>query len=103
MSGGSYDYAEHKLEDLAESIRHQRGNPLRKAFADHLRLIAKAMHAIEWVDSGDWSEGDEDDAVRAVVHPDAEIAAAMHTALDAAAALEKALDNGRKALEGRQW
>ena len=37
----------------------------RKAFAAHLRKVAKALHDIEWVDSGDYSQGMESEAIRA--------------------------------------
>ena len=77
MSGGSYDYAFSKLEDLADEIEkyaHQGKLPLatrdlRLAFAVQLRLMATAAHDIEWVDSGDCSEGDEIEAIRAALGP----------------------------------
>lgn len=60
MSGGSYNYAFHKVEDLADEIREQGDieggaapRELRKAFKSHLKLVAKALRAIEWNDSGD--------------------------------------------------
>jgi hypothetical protein len=63
MSGGSYDYAFGKIEDLAGQIRQT--TPLRKAFVTHLRKVAKACHDIEWVDSGDCGPGEEYAAIRA--------------------------------------
>jgi len=63
MSGGSYQYAFYKIEELAAEIRP--GSALRKAFKAHLVRVAKACHDIEWVDSGDYSHGDEDAAIRA--------------------------------------
>lgn len=63
MSGGSYDYAYRYVYMFAESIDNSR-NPLRKAFATHLAKVAKAMHDIEWVDSGDYSDGDENKAIQ---------------------------------------
>jgi hypothetical protein len=64
MSGGSYNYAFGKIEDLADEIRPT--TPLRKAFKTHLRKVAKACHDIEWVDSDscDYERGDEDAAIR---------------------------------------
>lgn len=35
----------------------------RKAFRDHLKKVAKALHAIEWNDSGDGAD-DENEAIR---------------------------------------
>lgn len=62
MSGGSYDYAFHKIEDLANDIRPK--TPLRRAFKTHLHKVAKACQDIEWVDSSDYGPGDEDAAIR---------------------------------------
>jgi hypothetical protein len=62
MSGGSYDYAYCKIQDMADSLRCT--TPARKAFKTLLNKVAKACHDIEWVDSGDCSPGDEDKAIR---------------------------------------
>lgn len=60
MSGGSYDYAYHFVRDMAEEILvREKTFELRRAFARHMLDVADAMHAIEWVDSGDFSPGDE--------------------------------------------
>ena len=63
MSGGSYDYIYSKIEDI--QIRRQDENPRRRAFQKLLKNVANAMHDIEWVDSGDSSPGDEDEAIDA--------------------------------------
>ena len=70
MSGGSYQYFYQKMENMAEEIQGQESNPLRKAFADHLRLVAKAFHDIEWVDSCDYGLGAEEPAIRACLGDD---------------------------------
>lgn len=68
MSGGSYDYFCFKIEHFADQIESRAGkNAWRLAFANHLLLVAKAAKDIEWVDSGDYLEGDEDEAIKAVV------------------------------------
>lgn len=70
MSGGNYDYLFTHIERLADEIKAT--TPLRVAFKKHLRLVAKACHDIEWVDSDDYSPGDEDEAIRACLegeHP----------------------------------
>lgn len=77
MSGGSYDYAYHRIEELADAILEHMRDPdcehssearaLRAQFADHLRLVAAAAHAIEWVDSGDYSPDDEIPAIEAAL------------------------------------
>jgi hypothetical protein len=55
MSGGSYEYACFSLNNnfIEEFERNLKGDPLRIAFLDHIRKVEKAMHDIEWVDSGD--------------------------------------------------
>lgn len=60
MSGGSYNYVYRQIEDIEINCN----TPQRKAFADHLKKVAKAMHDIEWVDSMDYGEGDETDAIK---------------------------------------
>jgi len=40
---------------------------LRKEFRMHLVVVAAALKAIEWVDSGDMSPGDEDEAIDQVL------------------------------------
>lgn len=62
MSGGSMNYLYRQLEDEAP---FDICSAERMAFAAHLRLVAKALHDIEWVDSGDYGPGDENDAIRA--------------------------------------
>ncbi|MDD5459970.1 MAG: hypothetical protein PHF37_11330 [Phycisphaerae bacterium] len=67
MSGGSYNYAYDKVLEMADSLERYSKDPLRLAFAKHLQKVAVAMHDIEWVDSGDYGEGDEVDAIKAVL------------------------------------
>lgn len=106
MSGGSYDYAYHHVEDVADEIEarakeaervehdaedswkrtHQvysskenrwltpeESKPIldgvkreRLWFAGLLKLVAQAMHDIEWVDSGDFGPGDEVESIQEV-------------------------------------
>ena len=49
MSGGSMDYLCFKVEDA----NFAENTVARKAFRTHLKKVAKALHAIEWNDSGD--------------------------------------------------
>ncbi len=74
MSGGAYDYAFNRAEEFARSLldtlptdpAHDKDTDwywavesgyttgeLRRAFCAHLVLVAAAMRAIEWNDSGD--------------------------------------------------
>lgn len=65
VSGGSYDYAYQTVESMAAELEYQEHTtPLRQAFALLLYKVGKAMKDIEWVDSFDFSPGDEDAAIR---------------------------------------
>lgn len=55
----------------------------RRAFAKHLRKVAKALHDIEWVDSGDCGPGDENEAIRACLSEGAPLEAAIEAANEA--------------------
>ena len=65
MSGGSYDYFYHKLEQFAYDMSISPSEVERKAFQELLFKVAKACHDIEWVDSGDYSAGDELESIKA--------------------------------------
>lgn len=67
MSGGALDYKCYTIEDLANMIEEQSNDPLHREFAAHLKMCAKAAHALEWVLSGDYSPGDEVKLLRAVL------------------------------------
>ena len=101
MSGGSYDYAYSRIEDLASEIKPT--SPLRKAFRTHLHKVAKACHDIEWVDSGDCGPGDEDEAIRACLGKDGPalvLAEAIAEAVRVKAELDAAIDTANIALSG---
>ncbi len=91
MSGGAYDYAYSRIEAAADRLEARAHTPLRRAFVTHLRLVARAMHAVEWQDSGDGA--DDEAAMRAVISPAmeaAEMAAVLRQAIaDAEAALAR--------------
>gem|GEM_PF-3162667 len=74
MSGGTMNYLYSKVLADATFETH---TPLRKAFRKHIAKVAKALHDIEWVDSCDYSDGDEDDAIRACLHPDEVLASTI--------------------------
>lgn len=83
MSGGSLEYVYGKVEEAADLIASRSGKPLHRAFANHLRLVSEALHDLEWVYSGDYSEGDEDSAIRAVISPTAEVETARNSLVQA--------------------
>jgi len=56
MSGGSYDYAFRYVDDMADRLSSKTQTPLRRAFAAHMKLVAKAMHDIEWEDRCDGAD-----------------------------------------------
>jgi len=68
MSGGSMNYFSRRIEwecicNIAPTT------PERRAFIEHLRKVAKALHEIEWVDSGDTGPGDDKDAIMECIRP----------------------------------
>lgn len=71
MSGGSLDYLHEKVDEAARRCVSS-DVPERRAFGRHLVKVAKALHAIEWVDSGDWSQPRDSEAIRAVITPEQE-------------------------------
>ena len=66
MSGGSWDYFYHKLNDVKDQLLES-NDPLRRALSKQVGLLSKAMHDIECVDSGDLAAGDEVAAIRATL------------------------------------
>jgi hypothetical protein len=95
MSGGSMNYIYSKLEYEAN---FRQDTPERRAFAKHLELVIKALHDIEWVDSGDYRPGDENAAIRACLGDAVMLAAVLEMATEAVATLQAEIDRaeGRK-------
>jgi hypothetical protein len=86
MSGGSMNYIYSRLEYGATFTAD---TPERQAFAKHLKLVVKALHDIEWVDSGDYGPGDETAAIRACLGGDARmLQATLEMAKEAVATLQ---------------
>lgn len=73
MSGGSLNYLYQKVEEAVDLLENEwagMGHPLEESIevlAGHLKLVAKAMHDMEWVLSGDYGPGDEVEAVKAML------------------------------------
>ena len=89
MSGGSWEYVYHRVEEIARRLERER-TTLRRALGEHLRLVATALHDIEWVDSGDMSDGADDAAIRACLSPQDEarvLAEDLRAAVSAAEAV----------------
>jgi len=79
MSGSSLDYVCYKLEEATGTIRMSE-LPIYQAFADHLDKVAKALHDVEWVISGDNGEGTEYKAIRSVITKSDELESAIKKA-----------------------
>lgn len=62
MSGGSWDYAYRRFEEVASRLLRS-DKTERVALGKLVDKVAKALHDIEWVDSSDYSEGDEIKAI----------------------------------------
>lgn len=66
MSGGHYDYAYCRVEEMARTMEEElpklpaRGRginrPLRRRVIAHLQAVAELMRAVEWEDSGDGAD-----------------------------------------------
>ena len=67
MSGGSLNSAYYKIEYIAEDLLCIANTNRQRSMVKHLLLIAKALHDIEWVHSGDYGPGDENPAIDAVL------------------------------------
>ena len=65
MSGGSWDYFCFQVDEVADRLAIEK-SPLRRAFGQHMKVVAKAMKEIEWVDSGDKSSPVDSDAIKEV-------------------------------------
>jgi len=89
MSGGSLDYICYKLDDVIDTVEGRAKTALQKAFTAHLRDVSKALHDLEWVFSGDYSDGDEVEALKKVVNKQMELEVAT---IDARIALKQLQD-----------
>lgn len=62
MSGGAYEYAYHRIDELAGDIAAHTtgllGRAQRKAFVEHLLRVAQVAKEVELADSGD-TDGSE--------------------------------------------
>lgn len=88
MSGGSMNHLYHKVS----SAEFEQNTLERRAFYDHLHLVAMALHDIEWVDSGDYVPGDETEAILACLQPGATLAALVQEATALVAQLQAEIE-----------
>ena len=73
MSGGSLDYVYSRIDSTVFEIRRLSQKPLHLAFAKHLEKVAEALHDLEWLLSGDYGDGDEEESIRQVVTKEVEL------------------------------
>ena len=92
MSGGSMNYIYSRLETDAKFIQN---TVERRAFAEHLKLVVRALQYIELVDSGDYAEAYESGAIRACLVPETVLDSALKAAQEAHKALGAELDRCR--------
>lgn len=68
MSGGSLDYAFQKLDYTIENLEERTYlDKPHRLFTRHLKLVSKALKAIEWALSGDSSKDTAIDAIGMVI------------------------------------
>lgn len=68
MSGGSWDYLYGRVRDAAERLQAE-PSALRQDLGRHVALVATALRAVEWLDSGDYGEEHEDE-IRPCLSPE---------------------------------
>lgn len=68
MSGGSWEYAFLKIEDIADNLEAS-DCIHRRALGAYLRPAVNALHDIEWVDSFDLKKGEEIAAIKKCLGP----------------------------------
>jgi len=94
MSGGSWNYIYERMNEASAALRDCKC-PYRKALGKQLAKIALAMHDIEWVDSDDYGEGDDQAAIEAALGSDCEkmaLAELIIEANDSKERLEKQIE-----------
>ena len=87
MSGGSMNY----LYLNVQEAEFKENTAERRAFRKHLNLVAEALRAIEWVDSGDSSEDTKE--IMAVLGKERVLESLVEEAKSVRCQLEKYLTN----------
>ena len=98
MSGGSMNYIYSRLESDAE---FDLNTPERVAFAKHLKLVAKALHDIEWVDSSDYGPGDDTAAIRACLGNAAPLSSSIEEVRTSLRTLCEEMKAAQKEMDGK--
>jgi hypothetical protein len=69
MSGGSWDYVYHRINEAGDRLCNEK-DPLRRSLGKKVNELAEVMRTIEWVDSGDSSSPEDTDAIKAFLGGD---------------------------------
>ncbi len=101
MSGGSWDYIYGKFEEVADRLQSKNQTPLRRALGKHISKTAKAMHSIEWNDSGD-GDDDEEKNIKAALGKDSD-AQELSVLLEDAQKIMVALQEKTDSLSNHGW
>lgn len=96
MSGGSLDHVYARVNDASLEISSRSNKPIHRAFAAHLWKVAEALHDIEWVMSGDYAEGRDHEAIKAVISSASILDASISLAEKALADLNEALAEAKR-------
>lgn len=88
------DYLYSRVRDGIHAIRHP-WTPERRAFVAHLERVAKALHAIEWNDSGDGAD-DENELIRDCLADSQIVSAAIEHAQQAVNELQDTINRMKK-------
>jgi len=97
MSGGSMDY----LHRYVRSAPFEDNTSARRALRKHLAELAEVLRKIEWNDSGDGAEG-EDEAIRECIGGVAVLDCVIEEAKQATKALQFEQDWARKWRKGNK-
>jgi hypothetical protein len=92
MSGGSMGYLYYKV---AEASFDDHKTPERRAFRAHLQKVAAALKAIEWNDSGDGAENEEE-LILACIGSQALLESVVEEARERVAVLNAAIKRAQK-------
>jgi hypothetical protein len=97
MSGGSANYLYEKLEAGIDNFYYN--TPIRKAFRAHLLLVIDALHDMEWVDSCDYSDGMDTEAIMKCITQSDVLEAAIADAKEAMSELKALIDVAERGRE----
>lgn len=71
MSGGSWEYVYHKFQEIGDALLESKCCH-RRVLGAKILVMAHAMKAIEWVDSGDFSAGADIEPIKKALGGEAE-------------------------------